>query len=154
MVGYLLPFLVLGLGGLCMGTSSCDRHCELPAASSQDPQIDAPPETIESIVHNPSKYRGQTVWIDGEVAEVVGARVFILEDRRWLRVERIPVFVTNSANFAGGSLRRHQEVLVKGVVERYDRELERQLGGALDPRSKGRIQDRPIVLATWIPCVH
>jgi hypothetical protein len=154
MIRYQLPFLVLGLGGLCLGAGSCDGSCELPAEPSNYPLIEAPPATIESIVHDPSMYRSQTVRVHGKVAEILGTRVFILEDRRWFRVARIPVFVASSATFAGGSLEAHKEVLVKGFVARDDRELEQKLGGDLDPRIKGRIQDRPIILATSIPCVH
>lgn len=104
---------------------------------------------LDDLEDNPEKYVGQTVTVEGEVDKTLGPHLFTIDERQWADAAReMPVTVPAPFTVA---LKEDAMVRVTGTVEKIpiDR-LEREVGAIVDAGLRGRIANRPVLVATAV----
>jgi hypothetical protein len=105
---------------------------------------------LDELEDNPGQYMNQTISVDGEVEEVLGPRLFTLDEPDWMDLEG-ETLVYLPANFAT-PVRENDRVTITGTVQPFVRaELEREWGWlGLEPEVEAEIGTKPVLLAKKI----
>jgi hypothetical protein len=123
-----------------------------PAPAAQGPiKSESPAMTVklDDLEDKPENYLGKTVTVEGEVDKALGPHLFTIDERQWADAAReLPVSVP--APFMVG-LKKGAVVRVTGTIERIpiDR-LEKEVGAIVDATLRGRLANRPVLVATAV----
>ena len=122
------------------------------APAAQGPiRTETPATTVklDDLEDKPESYLGKTVTVEGEVDKPLGPHLFTIDERQWADAAReMPVSVP--APFMVG-LKKGAVVRVTGTIERIpiDR-LEKEVGPIVDATLRGRLANRPVLVATAV----
>ncbi|MGE3957771.1 MAG: hypothetical protein AB7H96_13710 [Vicinamibacterales bacterium] len=105
--------------------------------------------SLDQLEKDPDKYIGQQVSVDGEVDDVLGPRVFKIDEPNWgdLDGELLVIVPAGLAALIG----EDDRVTVSGTVRRFaSAELEREWGWQATPEVEVRLSSRPVIVAQRI----
>jgi hypothetical protein len=123
-------------------------------AKSNAPMIQANREgvrvTLDQLEDNATNYIGKTVSVDAEVEEVLGPRVFKIDERNWADLEgELLVYVPSPL---AAIVRENDRVTVTGEVKRFiAADFQNEWGWlGLDNAMEVKLGKRPVLVATNI----
>lgn len=105
---------------------------------------------LDELESNPSKYISQTISVDGEVEEVLGPRLFTIDERNWGDLDgEILVFMRTPLV---ALVRDDDRITVTGTVKPFvAAEFEREWGWfGLDPETEVDLEAKPVLVAERI----
>lgn len=113
-------------------------------------QEPATPVRLSALEDHPQQYIGRRVSVSGEVEGVLGPRIFKIDERNWLDLDRELLVVLDTPLAA--LLKEDDPVTVTGTVRQFvDVDFEREWGWIdLDPEIEARIRTRPVLVATSV----
>jgi hypothetical protein len=105
---------------------------------------------LDELEDNPQKYIGQTVSVDAEIQEVLGPRVFTIDETNWADLQG-EILVHVPATVAA-AVRENDRVTVTGTVKPFVRaEIEREGGWlTLDREVEIDLAKKPVLVASRI----
>jgi hypothetical protein len=105
---------------------------------------------LDELEDNPQKYEGKTVSVDGEVEEVLGPRLFTIDERRWVDLEG-EILVLVKAPLAA-FVREDDRITVTGTVKTFDRsQVEKEWGWRkLEADDELEFSRKPVLVAERI----
>jgi hypothetical protein len=105
---------------------------------------------LDALEENPGKYIGQTVSIDGDVEDVLGPRLFTIDEANWGDLDGELLVFLPSADAA--FVRADDRVTITGTVKQFvEADVERQWGWfGLDPRVEVTFRRKPVIVASRI----
>ncbi|MFN3323658.1 MAG: hypothetical protein ACK5AZ_09205 [Bryobacteraceae bacterium] len=124
-----------------------------PIREARDPESEAP-RIMRDIVENPSQWYGRSAVVSGEVTRIFGPRSFEIGRRGLLRRERQLLIVAAAdvprvEGRPGGAILEGDLVRAQGTVRRFEqRQIERELGIALEAPGVEEFEGGPVVMAT------
>jgi hypothetical protein len=129
---------------------STEQQRRESTAPMVETDIASPRVELDDLEDNPEQYMNKTVSVDGEIEEVLGPRLFTIDEPNWgdLAGETL-VYVP--ANFAA-PVRENDLVTVTGTVKPFVRsEFEREWGWlGLEPEVEAEVGTKAMLLATKI----
>ena len=119
------------------------------------PVVQAAPQgmsvTVDQLEDEAARYTGKQISVDAEVEDVLGPRLFTIDEPRWGDLEgEILVHVPNGL---AALVREDDKVTVAGTVKPFVRaEIDREWGwfGLVDPALDIRLSKRPVLVADRI----
>lgn len=130
-----------------------------PLAAAQDTgmQDDQMPTSLDlnTLEENPGAYVGQRVSVRGEVQEVLGPRVFTLDEENWVDLDGETVVYLQSPRAV--SLDDNDEVRVEGRVQLYTEaraNLGNEWGWMNDAAWDADMSERPVIVAASVTSVE
>jgi hypothetical protein len=105
---------------------------------------------LDDLETETGKYIGQTISVDGEVQDVLGPRLFTIDERNWGDLDgEVLVFVPTAL---AALINEDDQVTVTGTVRPFMKtEIEKEWGWfGLDPEIEVEVSAKPIVVATRV----
>lgn len=137
-----------GSAAVMTGAAAGDR------ARSTAPMVDAKFEgtrvKIGELEDNPRQYTGKTVSVDAEVEEVLGPRLFTIDERNWADLDgELLVFVPTPL---AAVVRDDDLITVTGVVKPFvEVDLDKEWGWlGMDKELEAEFSKRPVLVASRI----
>jgi uncharacterized protein YdeI (BOF family) len=112
------------------------------------------PATVkfEDVEDHPEKYLGKMVTVEGEVTDVLGPHLFVMDEPRWFHLRR-GMLVVVPEPFAA-IVRRDAPVRVTGTVEKVAiAEARKRWRFLNDPKIEVDIFERPVIVAREVTTV-
>ena len=105
---------------------------------------------LDDLEENTAKYMGQTISVDGVVEEVLGPRLFTIDEPRWGDLDGEVIVAMPTTLIA--LLKEDDRVTITGTVKPFVRaELEKEWGWfGLEPEVELELKDKPVLVATRI----
>lgn len=157
-----LPFRLAGITAFALASSVAvagaqqtqqpqqQQQQQQPNQQSDPAQQPITPVRLAQLEDEPQQYMGRRVSVSGEVEDVLGPRVFKIDERNWIDLERELLVVLDTPLAA--LVNEDDPVTVIGTVRRFvDVQFDREWGWIdLDPEVEARIRTRPVLVATSI----
>ena len=105
---------------------------------------------LDDLETEPSKYIGQTISVDGEVQDVLGPRLFTIDERNWGDLDgEVLVFVPTAL---AALINEDDQVTITGTVRPFMKtEIDKEWGWfGLDPEIEVEVSAKPILVATRV----
>lgn len=105
---------------------------------------------LDALEDNPSKYMGQSISVDGVVDQVLGPRLFKIDEPNWADLEG-ELLVTMPTNLAA-IVRAGDRITVHGKVQPFVKtEIERDLDWmSFEPETIVKLSTKPVIVAQRI----
>lgn len=141
---------------ISVGAAAADRQSnqqpqqqqQQKATQETTPRQPATPVRLSQLEENPQQYVGRRISVSGEVGDVLGPRVFKIDESNWADLDG-EILVVMEAPFAA-LVKEEDPVTVTGTMRNFtDVRVEREWGWLdLDPEIEARIKTRPVLVAT------
>lgn len=105
---------------------------------------------LDELEDNPSRYIGKQVSVDGEVDQIIGPRLFKIDERGWADLDGEVLVVLPAGT--GAALKENDQVTVSGTVRQFVRaDVERDWGWLNDtPDLELTLARKPVIVADRI----